>query len=144
MHGVQGDMNKHLSNSQARKKIARNLAERVEQLSPERKTALGYREAEARQRSEAEVDVRNGSRRHGVQARHEKCAKGAGGAHGSCNVTQIAKDLREYILKGAQRHGRGETLAQATMKREKLCSHALLLPTHLQGSASKRLKTKIM
>ena len=28
------------------------------------------------------------------------------------------------------------------MKREKLCSHALLLPTHLQGSASKRLKKK--
>ena len=40
-------MNKHASNSQARKKIARNLVEQVEQLSPERKTALGYREAEA-------------------------------------------------------------------------------------------------
>ena len=31
-----------------------------------------------------------------------------------------------------------------TMKREKMCSHALLLPTHLQGSASRRLKTKII
>ena len=56
----------------------------------------------------------------------------------------IAKALREYILKGAQRHGRGGILGQAAMKREKLCSHALLLPTHLQRSASMRVKTKII
>ena len=40
------------------------------------------------------------------EPREKKKSKEVGGDCGFCNAVQIAKDLREYILKGGQRPGR--------------------------------------
>ena len=72
---------------------------------------------------------------------HEKRTKRVGIAHGFRNAVQLAKDLREHILKGAlgptgqscDEYWQGEIPGQqGTRKREKQFMHAQLKPLNVQ------------